>query len=516
MSADPRAAIERLLAQPATPDALATWAARESPELASPYESLYRVVMASWTLAPGRALAAARHAIAGANVSALAPGDAGFLHHLDANTRLATGHAAEALAPYRLAWDAFRLAKLPEEAGRVAVGWSFACATTGNATEAARVVARGRRVLPASDVVGRARLANNLGTAWHLSGRLERARPEYHAAERTFRRAKEPAMAAACRYNSGLVETLEGRYAAARKDLEAARSMFRRLGVALHASYADVGLAELDLHQGRWDRGVESIRTLRDRFRELGDERAIAWLQRELARLFTTIGARAAAAPEARAARRSFARLGLAPEAANVAFLEGRLALETGALSDAFTRLREAEAHWDRAGNVRARARAGVEIARVRLAAGHPGAALEALAGPRRILTRLDPRGDGAIARGVAARCLLAEGRARRALALAREAYAAARRHPANLERPRLAILVADAAGRAGDSPGAVRWARRAVRDLETLLTRFGQRHLRALIGDAREPVYSTAVDLVLEHGGPRAATRAVDLLAQA
>jgi hypothetical protein len=61
-----------------------------------------------------------------------------------------------------------------------------------------------------------------------------------------------------------------------------------------------------------------------------------------------------------------------------------------------------------------------------------------------------------------------------------------------------------------------VRWARRAVAELERLLLRFGRRHLRVLAGGSRDRVYPSAIDLVLDHGGPRAGAIAVDLLARA
>jgi len=75
---------------------------------------------------------------------------------------------------------------------------------------------------------------------------------------------------------------------------------------------------------------------------------------------------------------------------------------------------------------------------------------------------------------------------------------------------------VARAEAQRGHSAEAMRWTRRAVRDLETLLTRFGARRLRMLTGEARTPLYRDAVDLVLEHGGRRATETAVDLLSRA
>jgi len=323
-------------------------------------------------------------------------------------------------------------------------------------------------------------------------------------------------MAAACRYNLGLLEILEGRFARARRHLEDARVELEREKGSIYRLYARVGLAELDLHEGNWDRGFAEIAELRAAFVERGDERAIAWLHRELARVYTAIGAVEAAEPEAAAARLAFRRLGVAPEAAHVAFLEGRCALASGAIVDAFARFEEARAHWERAGNRRALHRVTIERARAMLARGDADGALASLASTLRYFDRVDRFGDSAVARSLAAECHLAAGRAGRAESLASRAYADARRHPANLERPRMAVLLARVHAARGDARNVVRWARRAVDDLERVLLRFGRRNLRVLVGGARDHVYQRAIDLVLDHAGPRAAEIAVDLLARA
>ncbi|HET9886823.1 MAG TPA: CHAT domain-containing protein, partial [bacterium] len=285
---------------------------------------------------------------------------------------------------------------------------------------------------------------------------------------------------------------------------------------ALHELYAATGLAELNVHEGNWEEAVESIAHLRERFEALGDERASAWLHRELARLFATIGAWSAAAPEATEARRSLMRLGVEPEAAHVAFLEGRLALLSSSPIDALARFREAKESWARSGNLRARHRAELEEARALLAQARVKDALALVETAGRFLIRVDPSGDGALARALRAECHLAEGRTASALRLAEDALRSARRHPAHLERPRLCLLLARIYA-ARQNPGQVtRSVGRAVSELETVLMRFGRRDLRVLVGGSREIIYRDAVDLVLEQVGPRAIQMGADLVAKA
>lgn len=471
--------------------------------------------MAHASHSPGEALHAAQHVLSAVR-GAVSPEDAGHLHHLEANTLLWVGRTADALPEYRRAFSAFRKAENRREAGRVTIGWTFAQAIAGNPREAKRIVTMGRRILPANDVVGRARLEGNLGTAWHHAGRLDDAVIQYDRARRTFDRAGESEMAASCRHNAGLVAILIGETRRARVELEAARRAFARSRSTLYQLYAETGLAELAVREGRWDEALAAIEELRARFDELGDERASAWLCRELARLFTSIGAVDAAEPEAAAARRAFLRLGIEPEAAHVAFLEGRLALAAGATVDAIERIREAKRHWERVGNDRAWHRASLEEARALLAEGRITDALAVLRPAGEFLRRVDPRGDGALGVGLEAECALELGEIPRGIRLARAAFAAARRHPAHLERPHLALLVAGAEGRGGDSRAAIAWSRRAVREHERLLSRFGRRHLRVLVGGSRESIVHEAVDLLLEHGGAGAERVAVDVLARA
>ena len=513
MKSGSRDAIEELLTSFANPGLLERWS--KTREEGEPFEVLYRVIMDLVSREPGEALRAAQHIREGIGDD-LEPEERAYLHHLHANILLLAGHARESIPVYPIAFNSFRAAGNSREAGRTTIGWTAAHAITGDPRAAESVAARGMRLLRKDERVAKARITGNLGTAWHLAGNLVRAATQYRRAHDAFRRANEPTMAAVCLHNLGLVEVLTGEFARSRAHLEAARVQFQSAGAALHELYAATGLAEVNVHEGNWEEAVESIAHLRERFDALGDERASAWLHRELARLFATIGAWSAAAPEASAARRSLMRLGVEPEAAHVAFLEGRLALLSSSPVDAVARFREAKESWARSGNLRARHRAELEEARALLAQARVKDALALLGTAGRFLIRVDPSGDGALARALRAECHLAEGRTAQALRLTQDALRSARRHPAHLERPRLCLLLARIHAAQRNPSQVVRYARRAIRELETLLMRFGRRDLRVLVGGSREAIYRDAIDLVLEHGGPQSITVAVDLLAKA
>jgi tetratricopeptide (TPR) repeat protein len=507
-----REKIEELLTSFGNPSLLQYWT--KTRDEGEPFAILYRAIMDLVSKAPGEALRATQHIRDGIDDD-LATGDRAWIQRLHANTLVLAGHAREAIPIYQDAFEAFQNVRNSREAGRVTIGWTFALAITGDPRAAKSVAAQGTRLLPTEERIGKARIAGNLAMAWHLAGNLDRAAAQYSRARAAFHRAKEPTMAAVCQHNLGLVEVLTGDFRRARSDLDSARLQFQRSGASLHELYTATGLAELNVHEGHWEAAVESINMLRERFDALGDERASAWLHRELARLFSTIGAWSAAAPEATAARRSLMRLGLEPEAAHVAYLEGRLALLSSSLVDAVARFREAKESWIRSGNIRAGRRAELEEARALLAQGRVKESLGLLKNAGRFLIRVDRFGDGALALGLRAECLLTGGRALAALPLAQEALRSARRHPAHLERPRLCLLLGRIHARRKNSSQAIRYARRAVRELESLLIRFGRRDLRILVGGSRESIYREAIDLVLDQGGA-AVSIAADLLAKA
>ncbi|MDP6801805.1 MAG: CHAT domain-containing protein [Gemmatimonadota bacterium] len=514
-----RGAVTRLLSLPPDRDLPDRWAKggrvpADEAEL-SPWERIYRTLLRHLRLDPAQTLDAVLHMrrVAGRNPD---PADAARLARLEGHALSAVGRVAEACDAYAAAHAAFRKAGERLEAGKAAIGWVHALALRGE-PKRAHAVARGA----VGDLRGgppelRGRLESNVGNAWLFTGKYDLATERYRAALAIFRRSGNAWDAGVCAYNLGIIAMMTARVSIARREFLRAREQFRGAGVQLLESYAETGLAALDIAEGNWDIGVKAVGRLRQRFAKLGDERAVAWLHRELAMLFASVGAPEAAQPESAAALSVFDGLGMESEAAQAAFLHGRLLATTATHQEAMVHLERARLYWKKVGNVWSRRRAELEIARVLLEGGHPERALHHLRGIQRYLDRRDPLGDGALCRGVAAEAHLLAGRPGIAATLAKKAHRAARHHPGRLERPLMAGVAARALGALGRSREAVRWAGRSVQDLETLLMRFGTRRLRILTGGARDRIYAEAVEVVLEHGGPSAAARAVDLVAKA
>ena len=88
------------------------------------------------------------------------------------------------------------------------------------------------------------------------------------------------------------------------------------------------------------------------------------------------------------------------------------------------------------------------------------------------------------------------------------------------LSRPPLATLDGPYRGPGPGSHAAsregVRWATRAVDELEKLLLQFGTQGLRSAAAGSRDPIYAQAVEMLLRLGGPGAEARALDLLSRA
>ena len=516
----PRESIDRLLSLPADARLLPDWRRDEPAEESAPpnetdFQLVYRRLLAYSRFEPTRALLAVRH-LRTALGRRLGAGENALLTRMEGHFLTGVGRAGEAVEKYREAARRFRESGQGHEEGRTTIGWVYALGLCGRPSEALEAAALGRRRLPRRDVVSRARLESNVGIAWFFAGRYERAAERFRAALRAFARTEMKWDAGMSALNLGHASVRLADPAAARTHFEKARELFEATGMEVPILYAETGLVSLDLASGDWDRGVETIAELRGRFEALGDERASAWLHRELAIFFSSIGATGAARPEAEMALRSFARLGLEGEEAHTAFLAGRLLLSMGSHQEALTQLHRASRTWDSLRHPWFRHLADVERARVLVREGHAERALETLAGAQRFLDRKDPQGDGALCRAVAAEAHLALDRPGLARRLSARAYEEARRHPAHLERPGIALIRAHAEAAAGDSKEAVRWSRRAVVDLERLLTRIGTRALRVLVGGSRDRIYREAVDLVLEHGGPGRERMAVDLVGKA
>lgn len=514
MTRKPESVIDRLLASPARPDLLE----RLVPEARSQrdvFEQIYPQLLECLRSEPARVLAAALH-VQRALGSAATNGQSARLLRLQAHALRWLGRAREAAARYRGAYEEFRRARDTAEMGRTAIGWTASLALCGEPQQAQRVAQLGKRYLPARDRLALARMDSNLANAWLLAGRVGRADVLYRSAMRRLERGGDPAGASGAAYNLGLIELKRARPRQARRRFEQARAVMTAAGSSVPAAYARAGLASVDLVEGKWDAGIAAVRELREFFREVQDERAVAQMHRDLGTLFVSVGAAQAAEPETGAALDAYGRLGLEHDAAHTALLHARLLLQGGWHQDAYTQLLNARRHWTRAGHAGHRARVELELAGLLLQQGRLRRAAALLAGSQPVLDRGDRHGDAARCRALRAQVHLAQRHPVAARRLALTAYRTARRYPARLERPHIALLVAKAAAGCADAAGTLRWAGRAVAELELLLLRFGSRQLRLLVGGARSTIYRDAVELVLAHGGPRAALLAVDLLSKA
>jgi tetratricopeptide (TPR) repeat protein len=545
------AAIRRLLELPADPSLLAGWARRARGARGTParrasqakpsehvprgprgqragrlgsaparddaqlLQELYELIHEHTRVHPAHALQAADH-VRQALGRSLRPADRARWTRLRGHALRNVGRAEDAATHYAAAWKAFSALGLRDELGPTAIGWVDALALAGRPDEAARVAARGRRTLPASDRLAHARLSANLGNAHYWAGRLDDANELYRAARRRFLAARRPAEAALCSYNLASALLLQGKARAARPLFVQAEAALGKAGARVLQLQARYGLASVDLVEGRWEQGTRALAALQQELSRRGDERACAAVRRELAGLLAALGAVEAAEPAAREAHAAYARLGLRGEQAHAAFLHARLLTMLDRHHDAQVRLNQAQAHWKRTRNPWALRLTELELARTLLHRGRPQHALRLLLRAQGTLDRRDRAGAGARCRALTAQALLAARRPARAATLAQAAFAQARAYPASLERPWSALTAAQSLQQQGHDDAAVRWAKRAVRALERLHDRLGSRGLRASVAGSRDRLYRGAVEVVLRRGGPRAGRAALDLIATA
>jgi len=362
----------------------------------------------------------------------------------------------------------------------------------------------------------RARLEANLGGAWLIAGRYDRAAERIRHALRWFERAGAREETGVCHLNLGMNALVVADFPEAEKRFDRARRILSAAGKEQMALYAEAGAAVVRLASEADDASWGKLQELATRFHERDDARATAWLHRELGAALLSLGALEAAAPEAEAAWKGFRGLGLAEDTARAAALHGRVTAELGGEQLAVSLLEQANAHWKRTGQRWAECRVRMEQARLVMRAGQPERALTSLRSALPTLDRHSRRGDAALCRALMAEAYLASRRPGLARRLALRARKDARLYPARLERPGMALVVSKAYAATGMSRQSRTWARRAVTELEEHLLRFGRRRLRILVGGSRTRIYRDAVSVLLEHGGPAAERQALDLLSKA
>ncbi len=490
--------------------------ATEADALASDFAAVYDDLVVGCRIDPAltaRAVDRLHKALAGRGLDAA--GQARLLR-LRAHALFSSGDVSGSLPAYESAAKAFRKLGDRMEEGRTAIGWVFALGMAGRASQARKVAARGIQLLQARDRILQARLEANLGSAWMTVGRLDLVAEQSEKALKLFRAAKSPGDAAVTAHNLGVVFHMLGESKKARKACRQALEFYSGGDDHMPSLYSHTVLAALDIADGDWQRGLNEIERIREVFTSRGDRRGEAWLQRELALLFSSVGASEAGVPAAESALRLYRELGLEMDAAHAECLLGRLLAGQGRHNEALVHLERASRHWTDVGHTWLKHRVNVEMAPVLLAENRADEALARLRKSQGYLDRKSPHSDGALARARAAQAYLVQGKNSRAHQAATRAYADAKKHPAKLERPTMALVRAQAAARLGRDAEAVRWAKRAVDLLEELLLKFGTRQLRILVGGSRAAVYGPAIDVILECGGERAEETAVDLLSRA
>jgi tetratricopeptide (TPR) repeat protein len=509
-------ALDRLLELPARADLLARWAAdprAPAAAAADPFAALYDCLLAELWVDAGRMLRAVHHARRALRRRATERQRA-LLLRMEANALMGLGRAGDAVRAFGESWDAFRAAGERAEAARTTIAWVSAAGLHGDAKAAQRIAERGRRLLPRGAYADRARLEANLGGAWLIAGRYDRADTRIRHAMRWFERAHAKEEAGVCELNLGMNALVVADFREAGRRFERAQSTLAATGKEQMALYAAAGAAAVRLSVEASDGAWERLRDLGERFEARGDDRAAAC--RELGTVLSSLGAWEAAAPEAESAWKRFRNLGLAEDAARAAALYGRVVAALGGGQLAVSLLEQANAHWRRTGQRWAECRVVVEQARLVMRAGHAERALSMLRSAMPTLARRSPHGDAALGRALMAEAHLMLGHAGVARRIALRARKDARVHPVRLERPGIALVVAEANAAAGRPRAAREWARRAVRELEESLLRFGRRRFRILVGGSRTRIYRRAVNVVLRHGGRSAERQALDLLSRA
>ncbi len=506
-----QSAIDRLLALPARGNLLASWQEGDADAV---FEAARIAILSHSESNPTQALLAAEHLDRAVGKS-LDPLSRAHLDRLLAHALRDNGRVKDSERRYKSAYTTFRRKRAYKEMGQTVVGWVDTLGLLGRAKQASTIARGARELLVRRAPASLARLEANLGNAWYLAGNLRLARASYKKALRYFERHDFPFDASVCAFNLANLLVLDGKLPRARAHYEQAQSTFEQMDRAVFRLRAEYALASLDLVQGKWDTALAQLERVRSELKDLGDLRGDAVVAEEMGRLFAGLGAPELAEKPTAQACSTYEMLGLSEEGARAACVHARILAAMDRHHDASHRFRGAERVWLASKNTRARRLAQVDQARQLIRRGRLADAQKMLRAAQPYLDKHDAGGMGAVCRGLRADLALARGQKSRAADLARAAHRAARRYPATLERPHIAITLARALQASGQPTLAVRWCRKAVGEYEGVVTRLGRSH-RAGIEGARSQLYRKAVDVVLAAGGKKASATALDLISVA
>ncbi|MEZ4655429.1 MAG: hypothetical protein R3E12_18015 [Candidatus Eisenbacteria bacterium] len=355
--ADLLAPIERLLSLPPNRFLLMEWSRTDpaGPDEAQPdptvvFATLYQSLLASCRVRPAKALEALQH-LRSSRAAEELPASRPALSRLEAHAQSASGRMEIALDLYANAADEYRKLGLSLEEAKTRSGWTFALASVGRPREAERVASTAAKLVGSNEPLLRARLETNVATGWYNVGRFDRARDRYRNALRAFENAGATQDAALVSHNLGTVSLLLGETREAEALCARSEAFFHGIGAVIPELTSRAIRLVAGLGHGRWDEGVAKMASLREELQARGDARAEAWLHRELAGFFASVGVLEAAIPDARAASEMFAEVGLELDAAHASFVYSRLlAAREEERREALVHLHRAHRFWQRSG----------------------------------------------------------------------------------------------------------------------------------------------------------------------
>jgi len=470
---DPRAFLRELLAQPVRRAAWESWVERQGG-----FGAVQAAILGTLSVEPELASRAARRV---ARLTPASHPDRGRALRLRAHGWRAVGRIDRAATGYQEALAHFRASGDRTEAARTAIGCVQALAVQGRRDRAAALADEVRPDLGRVDPTAAARMDTNLANAFLHAGDVVRAQPLYRRAHRRFLVRGRPVEAAHAAYGLARAHLREGRTTVARRWLERAREGLQDAPPVL-AAYVDATAGSIDLATDADPDTVTALAAIPARLDTLRDRRSALEIRLHLARTLEALGSPGAARRLAEAAVEDARVLGSPADRARAHLLAARALLPDGPRV-------EIEDHLGAA----ARTASGVQAQRIAL----EDAALRATDGDPAALAELERLQSGldATDRGAAALCRMRRAEARLgagqtgpAVRLLTRARRDARRTPERASRPRMALLLAWAADLRHDARGAVRWARKAVAELERELLGWHASPLRRAGGVARPP----------------------------
>ncbi len=477
------------------------------------FEGAYGEALRLVEVAPDRALARVSR-FGSERGSELDTAQHARLLRLEGHCRLRQGRFGLASELYESAFDAQVAGHLKEDAGRTTIAWVEALSLHGSLTQARAVAAKGSRWIPSADKRARGALATNLGNAYHNAYDYVRARRCYRRALSLLGEAGDPGVFA--QYGLAMVDLREGHLSPAQSGFDRCILDMQVLGATSWQHRPEIGLATIEIYRGDWNAGLHRLDAARAVCKQSGDQRALAHIERESAELFGALGAESLAIRSALRAYGIYEDLGLKHEIAESAWLLARLLATQESLVDAATYLERARTVWASLSNHRAVWRVALEEQRLLIEVGARQSVAPTLSRLQIQLDRSEPNGLGAVCLALRSRDHLENRRLAHAIRFAKQARRRMSTGRHRGERPKLALVVARAYQEQGLRANALRWLRTGVDELEVELQQFGDVAWRHEVPGARDPIYDTAIEILLKSDSPAATCAAVNLFSRA